>query len=336
VKKILLIGNNRSKTSLSYDLISQLSNEFSKKYETNTYHLDKINSKYFYLLNYFFFSKSLLKLIKYCDIIIYHSPVFFHFTSFIFAKILGKKIVVLVWDTYPVTISGQRFSKGITRRLADFLELRLIRMAALRVVPSEDFLDNPGLQDAKAARFWARPKNLKSPKRDRGTGETVRLAFAGQINETRGFEQCLAHLDQRSTIPVEVHVYSHDSVDFIDTAKIKVIRRGIIPRLNLLEVLGEFDYGIVCLNKNFDNSGFPSKTFDYIAAGLPVIYYGKNLEHFISILKRSGIGIDITNMNEINFNDIGINRLNYQKNRDLFLKLTSVNDTIISDIIDLY
>jgi hypothetical protein len=48
-----------------------------------------------------------------------------------------------------------------------------------------------------------------------------------------------------------------------------------------------------------DQPGFPSKTFDYLAAGLPILYFGRGLPAYTSDIKKFSIGADITHSKTI-------------------------------------
>ena len=65
-------------------------------------------------------------------------------------------------------------------------------------------------------------------------------------------------------------------------------------------MLRHMHFGLISLNPKLDQPGFPSKTFDYMAAGLPVLYFGRPLPSFTQAMERCGVGLDITTMTEIN------------------------------------
>jgi hypothetical protein len=58
-------------------------------------------------------------------------------------------------------------------------------------------------------------------------------------------------------------------------------------------------FGLVSLNPLMDQPGFPSKTFDYLASGLPVLYFGRALPAYTSAIEKFGIGVDITHAKHI-------------------------------------
>jgi hypothetical protein len=221
------------------------------------------------------------------------------------AVILRKKIVIFQWDVYPVTLNGLRYNTSLSRRFADRVERFLLWLTPKIVVPSKDFL--PFVNEDKVAAvipLWPQRQMAVQPHcaQDATTGP-VRIGFAGQINRTRGVEALLRYLAQDASQPVQLHVFSNSVLDracIEDSPHITVVQHGFLQRDALQTALQDMHFGLICLSAHMDQPGYPSKTYDYLAAGLPVLYFGRPLPAFTDPLKAAGLGVDLVPDRQVN------------------------------------
>ncbi len=254
---------------------------------------------------------SAMKMIFRSRQIVTHSPVAVHFLGLLFAKITGKRIALVIWDEYPVTIGGSRFDRRLIRKLSDWLENMALSLSTIQIVPSKDFLRTNNFKRAIFVPFWPSPdietQVTRSHRDDPLPAEvqksTIDIAFCGQINAIRALDKFCEHLDGNCVDDVNLHIFSYCSFQF-QSEKITVIQHGYLEHGALMQALATMDFGVVSLAPQFDQSAFPSKTFDYLIAGLPVIYFGKDLPHYTDILSASGAGINITNIGHFNLRKI--------------------------------
>lgn len=239
------------------------------------------------------FRLALLRAIVRCDVLIVHSPLAFAFIYVVFARLWGKKVLGLVWDHYPVTLKGHRYDSSIRRRLLDFMENRAIALCTHLLVPSEDFLEADRFARAQVLPFWL-PIDLPQAGHDKSDADLLRVIFAGQVNATRGLEQAYAELEGHFGDNFVLQVASRDVLPETLSDKHNVEHLGFLSRDALRSVLQECDCGLVALSEHFDGPGLPSKTWEYLAAGLPCIFVGKSLPHFAQALTDSGAGRVLT------------------------------------------
>lgn len=229
------------------------------------------------------------------DLLIVHSPLIFSFGAILVAKILCRPIVAFVWDLYPVMIYGRRYDKRIRRRIADAIERFAIWASDHLIVQSEDFTSSPSLARAKVIPFWYVPQKqqlmipVAMDQRSR-----LQFAFAGQINETRGLSETITSLDNSLTRRAILNIYSSSRFNPPENLKHLEVRHcGYLPKKRLAAALCQNDIGLVSLHPGFDGPAFPSKSIDYLAAGLPIAYFGPPLPCFSALLEASHCGTTV-------------------------------------------
>lgn len=231
-----------------------------------------------------------------CDIVLLHTPLLLSFVYALMARYWHQKpIVGIVWDSYPVTLGGIRYDRSLRRRILDSIENKAVKLCKRILVPSADFLEESRFSTAQVVGLW-HPLNL--PLVDHGfeiedAPTPLRILFAGQINATRGLEAAVARLDQVTCGRFHLKVASSNPLPAKLADHPKIEHLGYLDRATLHRVAAECDCGLVSLARDFDGPGLPSKSFEYLEAGLPCLYYGKRLEHYLHALERSGAGIDI-------------------------------------------
>ena len=213
-------------------------------------------------------------------------------------RLFGKRVVLFQWDIYPTTIAGVRYKDKPVHRILYRAERVCLALASLTVLPSDDFLAYAKGKKTVVLPLWPQSSPRLSPVQPKPLkGGTLDIAFAGQVNPLRGLAECVAHLAVINPHPINLHVFSSDRlpVDFAVPPSIQIQQHGSLPREELQLRLTEMHFGLVSLHPLMDQPGFPSKTFDYVTAGLPVLYFGRPLPAYSSLLEEFGIGIDITN-----------------------------------------
>lgn len=228
-----------------------------------------------------------------CDTVVFHSVVWVQFPSIILSYVLRRRIVLIHWDVYPVTIYGKSLS-GSSGKLYERLEWFLSRISTRIVIPSEDFVAFFRHPDLRIMPLWPSVSLGRLSGRAVPTeGQPIRLAFVGQAGLTRGLPQAVARLGRETLARFELHIFSPKPPEegLSDIApNMRVVPRGHLGRSELLAALDEMDFGLISLHPGMGQPGFPSKTFDYVAAGLPVIYTGRPLPAFAALLERTGVG----------------------------------------------
>jgi hypothetical protein len=214
----------------------------------------------------------------------------------VLARLLRRKVVVFQWDIYPASLAGRPLPASWLRRCANWIENWMLRQASVLVIPTDDFRPFVRLQSVGGViPLWPQ-QSLKMVQNQAFKAENgvVRIGFAGQISSTRGIAACLEMLQQVSVAAVEVHLYSGSpmpDVSKLDHNKVRVTHHGHLQRERLQDELRQMHFGLISLSPDLDQPGYPSKTYDYLAAGLPILYFGRPLPAFTFALAEAGLGV---------------------------------------------
>ena len=243
-----------------------------------------------------------LRDVLWAQVVIGHVPAALSLPLLILARLFSKKLVIFQWDVYPVTIAGQAYVTGGVRRTLQQLERLCLRLADVIVLPSEDFLAAAAARNPVIFPLWPQSDLRLEPVRAVPAPDGVfHIAFAGQINELRGLRECATHLRQAVQGRFVLHLFSSDPFPDLpqDAGPVDIQHHGQVSRAELQARLSQMHFGLVSLHPRLDQPGFPSKTYDYLAAGLPVLYFGRPLPGFLRGLQECGVGVDITRSDRI-------------------------------------
>lgn len=120
--------------------------------------------------------------------------------------------------------------------------------------------------------------------------------FGGQLVEGRGFEQMLAAADAAldAGSPLAFLFVGEGRLAPMICAKAvgqaNVLHLPAMPRDAYLALLGACDVGMVATVPGVTSFSIPTKTIDYLRAGLPVISAVEHGNDFVSILDTYGVG----------------------------------------------
>jgi glycosyltransferase involved in cell wall biosynthesis len=120
--------------------------------------------------------------------------------------------------------------------------------------------------------------------------------FGGQLVEGRGFDQMLAaaELGRRAGSPLVFLFVGDGRLAPMLQARAKtqdnVLCRPAMPRESYLQLLGACDVGMVATVPGVSSFSIPSKTLDYLRAGLPVVAAVEPGSDFAALLERYGVG----------------------------------------------
>ena len=120
--------------------------------------------------------------------------------------------------------------------------------------------------------------------------------FGGQLVEGRGFEQMLAAADDAASTGSPLRfLFVGDGrltpmIRERAAADGNILYRPPVPRDTYLGLLGGCDVGMVATVPGVTSFSIPSKTIDYLRAGLPVVAAVERGSDFIAILDRYRVG----------------------------------------------
>jgi hypothetical protein len=274
--------------------------------------------------------KSSIRTIFLSQILVVSSPLVKSSLAIVFARLLRVRVMALIWDHYPVTLGGRRYDSRIVRIVADLMENFLLRLCEKVFVPSSDFKIKGSLSNAISLRMW--PRVFVSPCISRPVHEKrapIKIVFAGQVNATRGLNEFLNAISAHTEHPYNLFIASSDVDEGTVASNPNVTLLGYCDPTKLKNLYRECDLGLVSLSLNFNGPAFPSKTFDYISNGLPILYHGPRLPEFLRFITESGIGFSIDQAKNLDHRFLNEFKKEFDLKANNFLEMTCVdNDEI--------
>lgn len=272
------------------------------------------------------------------DGIVVHSYAALSIVSIILARLFRRKVIVFNWDVYPITISGKRRSGSLPRRMFDYLENIAIKLATRIVVPSEDFRGHVSHKNLTVVPLWPSipiiDVDIQAP-----IDHAIKIAFVGQIDVTRGLGDAFQFiLAACKSDPVEFHIFS--SGQRLPDSEAKVLEQipgwsatyyPFTPRDQLVKKMREMHFGLISLHRGLDQPGYPSKSFDYIAGNLPILYFGRELRDYCGIIEKYQVGSVLRSGCDLRQLYKSLKQ-DWDKKRDAFLGHTQLTPEKIEDI----
>lgn len=132
---------------------------------------------------------------------------------------------------------------------------------------------------------WADIENIKPQPMPDGK---IRLEYAGNIGRVQALDKVIERLSDE----VELHIYGTGSME----EKLKqmnhpnVFFHGPYFRSQQNEVLANCHIALVTLEKGMFGLGVPSKTYNILAAGRPVLFIGPDGSEIDLLVKEKGVG----------------------------------------------
>lgn len=117
---------------------------------------------------------------------------------------------------------------------------------------------------------------------------SIMLEYAGNMGRVQGLDKLVHELPEG----VELHFYGTGAMENSLKAMglSNVFFHGPYFRSQQNEVLAECHVAIVTLSENMYGLGVPSKTYNIMAAGRPVIYFGPEMGEIALMIKENKIG----------------------------------------------
>lgn len=280
---------------------------------------------------------SRIPLVLKSDCVIVHSYASLSLISMLAARLARRDVYVFNWDVYPTTINGEG-RKGVFRRLADKLEPFAIRLATHVVVPTKDFLPFVSHPNLIELPLW--PSLEPKPFQGSNSTDVVKVAFAGQIDPSRGLPQAIKAICRMTEKRVEFHVFSSGaelpSQEMTDVSgNYEIVYYPSMSRSEMQDKLTSMNFGLISLHPKFDQPGYPSKVFDYIAANLPVLYFGRPLPSFTKEIEDAGVGVVLDGASADLAHLYAELIDSWETKRDQYLGRVSLNDDKLSSIFNI-
>ena len=238
------------------------------------------------------------RLIKSYDRVIVQSPPIMVSASAVmmFKKLFGKNTILNVSDLWP----GSAVELGFVRegstsfKVLSCLERFIYRNASSVMGQSREIVEHIcGMFPGKRAFLY---RNLQpvtgSPVVKRERNPRLKIVYAGLFGVAQDMLSLLKAIDFKS-IDVEMHLYGggnqmDDILSYIKDGDKNIYYHGYVSKQEINEELKKYDLSIIPLAAHI-HGAVPSKIFDLLPAGIPILFSGDG--EGARIVKDCGFGL---------------------------------------------
>ncbi len=199
----------------------------------------------------------------------------YHFSGWIRSKFWFN-----VSDLWPLTAKELgAISDGWFYQRLESLERLIYRKAVLVTGQSEEIVKHIQKNQVRTYLFrnGVDPSRFKNRKQHSGSmDQKIRIVYAGLFGVAQGIAAIIENVDF-SKLGMEFHIYGGgaemERIESLIKDAEGVFFHGTVTREEIPEILNEYDVYLVPLVKNI-HGAVPSKVYEAMAAGLPIIFFG--------------------------------------------------------------
>ncbi len=231
------------------------------------------------------------------------NPAFSILMLSVIKKIIKFHFCILCYDVFPENLIAagvcrhQSLSYRLLKRLFDFS----YKQAELVIVPGRDMKEKliaKGVASGKIIIIpnWADSKKIHAVSAHRHVAPQKTFLFAGNIGRTQGIKNLIDAIAE-ANISNCSFVFAGDgamrplvteAVEAIPEKHISYI--GQVDSQQMNTVLSQADIAIITLCDKMKGIGVPSKSYFYMAAGLPLLYIGDQESEIALVIKQHDLG----------------------------------------------
>ena len=199
------------------------------------------------------------------------------------AKLTGAKLVVNISDIWPLSAKELgAISEGRLYSMLESVEHYLYKSGHICMGQSEEIvkhIEKSGGKNVYLFRNGVDPKRFEGVEKPEKEPEKFKIIYAGLL----GFAQGIAEICRTinfAELGVEFHIYGaggeqKEIEDFIaENPNNGIFYHGVVSRTELPKVLLGADMTLIPLVKNIFGA-VPSKIYESMAAGLPIMFVGE-------------------------------------------------------------
>jgi glycosyltransferase involved in cell wall biosynthesis len=206
-------------------------------------------------------------------------PLTLAFTGWMLSKFLDSKLIMNVSDLWPLSAKELgAINEGYTYRWLLQLESFLYHRSHICTGQSQEIVDY--VSRIKPKNTWLLRNGVDVTRFNNSTSvRTNRIVYAGLIGVAQGIDSICENINFNE-LGLEFHIYgSGGGVSQLNEFLKKNLNNGIkycgvISRDEIPVILGQYDAMLVSLVKNIYGA-VPSKIYEAMAAGLPIVFSGE-------------------------------------------------------------
>jgi glycosyltransferase involved in cell wall biosynthesis len=212
-------------------------------------------------------------------VIVQHSPMLVSFSAILlFNKILNKKIILNVSDLWPKSA----LDLGVLKKNASYKLLE--RVEKFNYNSAHAFIGQSKEILAQISSFNSKPSFLyrNIPQRTGAKyikkSTSTKIIYAGLLGVAQGIYSLIDNINFRE-LGIELHLFGDgnekNKIDsyITDNPQCNIFLMDSLPKNELDKIMSSFDASLIPLSKSIYGA-VPSKIFDVISHGLPIIFCG--------------------------------------------------------------
>ena len=238
------------------------------------------------------------KLIKSYDRIIVQSPPIMVSVSavLLFRKLFGKNVILNISDLWPGSAVELGFVRkgSLTYKVLASLERFIYRNSSSIMGQSQEILQHVRSMFPQKRMFCYLNLQPQSgaPVVTKERGDKLKIVYAGLFGVAQNMLSLLKSIDFTS-MGVEMHLYGggnqiDDILSYISGGDKNIFYHGYVSKQQINEELKQYDLSIIPLAAHIYGA-VPSKIFDLLPAGIPVLFSGSG--EGARIVAENGFGL---------------------------------------------
>lgn len=215
------------------------------------------------------------------------------------------RLVMLVHDVFPEGMLMRFHIKGFFARMLMNKFNQAYAKADTLISLGRDMCDllgrkTEGKTEIIQIENWADVDSIHPLERQ--SGDEIVLQYAGNIGRAQGIHEIISLVNEAANPKLRLEIWGTGSME--EYLKSFVVELGIQEvvsfngpyfRNQQERVLNSCDLAVVSLNKNMYGRGVPSKTYNILGAGKPVLYIGPANTEIGLMVEEEGVGFSFTN-----------------------------------------
>lgn len=224
----------------------------------------------------------------------------------VFGFLLGGKTSLLCHDLFPLNLIGldkrERFTYSILKNIYGAAYRRFRKIISLGDDMTAMITKNFKTKSITKITNWVTHSEKLSSFIKTESSKRIDILFAGNIGKAQGLLEVIDFLESCGLTNVTLDivgdgVYRNDLLEQIECAKIKIRYLGEKSRMEIFEMFKVYNYGLVSLNPAMFGLGVPSKSYDILSTGTPILYIGPPDTEVYKMVLENSLGI-VKNINE--------------------------------------
>lgn len=244
------------------------------------------------------------------DVLIVTNPAPFLIIASIIKKLRGFKLNILVHDVFPenaVAAGVFKSRRNVLYRIAKKIFTKAYRSADkiivlgrdMKAVFEEKLKTSKRKPEIEIIENWA--DTLVEPYDGLKSSESnVRILYAGNIGRCQGLEQFIKSFEKAANENIQLIIRGGGALvpeiqRLIEQTQANIVLGGAYSRGEQFDILSNCDIALVTLADGMYGLGVPSKSYNIMAAGKPILFVGDQNSEIALAVKENKMGFCFAN-----------------------------------------